>query len=44
MTAITKQIEITEQLAGNLFENCGFIYEGINYEFVKKANNDNRKT
>ncbi|MCC2383517.1 hypothetical protein [Bacillus cereus] len=47
MKAITKQIEITEELADNLFEDCGFIYEGINYEFVKEIDedmDDNSKT
>ncbi|MGG1152369.1 hypothetical protein [Bacillus wiedmannii] len=47
MTAITKPIEITEEIADNLFEDCGFNYEGIKYEFVKELDedmDDNSKT
>lgn len=40
MRVITKPIEITEDIADNLFEDCGFIYEGINYEFVKETDDD----
>jgi hypothetical protein len=40
MKVITKQIEITEEIADNLFEDCGFIHEGINYEFVKETDED----